>query len=132
MSRGDELGLRCVQPNCDSSELRQSLSTCDVLRRSPAVESDTFLKPGFCKFKRTNKMDFKARGCSYLSPARKHPSESKCVLVRTGKVIIARNVTWAHVPLARPPIVRSTPLVEGGSCDHGKNREASSFGGDTE
>ena len=26
----------------------------------------------------------------------------------------------------------STPLVEGEGCDHGKNRKASSFGGDTE
>ena len=47
-------------------------------------------------------------------------------------MIITRNVTWAHVPLSRPPTVRSTPLVEGEGCDHGKNREASSFGGETE
>ena len=91
-----------------------------------------FLKPGFCKFKLTNKMDPKARECFYLGPARNHPSESKRVLVRTGKVIITRNVIWAHVPLSRPPTVRSTPLVEGEGCDHGKNREASSFGGETE
>ena len=47
-------------------------------------------------------------------------------------MIITRNVTWAHVPLSRPPTVKSTPLVEGEGCDHGKKREASSFGGDTE
>ena len=91
-----------------------------------------FLKPGFCKFKRANKMDHKARECFYLGPARNHPSESKRVLVRTGKVIITRNVTWVHVPLSHPPTVRSTPLVEGEGYDHGKNREASSFGGETE
>ena len=44
-----------------------------------------------------------------LGPARNHPSESKCVLVQTGKVIITRNVTWAHVPLSRPPTARPTP-----------------------
>ncbi|CAN0178953.1 unnamed protein product, partial [Ascophyllum nodosum] len=53
-------------------------------------------------------------------------------MVRTGKVIITRKVTWAHVPLSRPPTVRSTPLVEGEDCDHGRDREASSFGGKTE
>ena len=47
-------------------------------------------------------------------------------------MIITRNVTWAHVPLSSPPTVRSTPVVEGEGCDHGKNREPSSFGGDTE
>ena len=90
----------------------------------------SFLKPGFCKFKRTNKRDPKARKCFYLGPARNHSSESKRVLVRTGKVIITRNVTWAHVPLSRSPTVRSTPLVGGEGCDHGKNREGSSFGGE--
>ena len=68
----------------------------------------------------------------YLGPARNHPSESKRVSVRRGKVIIARNVTWAHVPHSRPPTVRPTPLVEGEGSDLGKNREASSFGGETE
>ena len=45
--------------------------------------------------------------------------------------MITRNVTWAYVPLFRPPTVTSTPLVEGGGFDHGKNREGSSFSGDT-
>ena len=58
-----------------------------------------FLKPGFCKYKRMmDKIDPKARGCFYLSPARNHPSESKRVLVHSRKVIVTRNVTWAHVP----------------------------------
>ena len=47
-------------------------------------------------------------------------------------MIITRNVTWAHVPLSRPLTIRSTPLVEGKGFDHGNNREASSFGGETE
>ena len=99
---------------------------------TPQSSPIPFLKTRFCKFKRSNKMDPKARECFYLGPARDHPSESKRVLVRTGKVIIIRNVTWAHVLLSRPPTVRSTPLVQGEGCDHGKNREASSFSGETE
>ena len=77
-------------------------------------------------------MNPKARKGFYLGPARNHPSENKRVLVRTGKVIITINVTWARVPLSRPPTVRSTPLVEGEGCDHGKNRETSSYDGETE
>ena len=52
-----------------------------------------FLKPGYCKYKRMNKMDPKPRECFYLGPARNHPRESKRVFVLTGKVIITRNVT---------------------------------------
>ena len=99
---------------------------------TPQSSPTPFLKPGFCKFKRKNKMGPKARERFYLGPARNHPSEKERVLVRTGKVVITRNVTWAYVPFSRPPIVRSTPLVEAEGCDHGKKREASSFGGETE
>ena len=90
---------------------------------TPQSSSIPFLKPGFCKFKRINKMDPKARECFFLGPARNHSSESKRVLVRTGKVIITINVTWAHVPLSRSPTVRPTPFVEGEGCDHGRDRE---------
>ena len=99
---------------------------------TPQSSPIPFLKPGFYKFKRTNKMDPKVTECFYLGPARNHPSESKRMLVRTGKVIIARNVTWAHVPLSRPPTTRFTSSVEGEGYDHEMNREASSFGSDTE
>ena len=85
---------------------------------TPQSSPIPLLKPGFCKFERTNKMD--------------RSSESKRVLVQTENVIITRSVTWAHAPLSRSPTASSTPLVEGEGCDHGKNRKASSFGGDTE
>ena len=66
---------------------------------TPQSSPIPFLKPGFCKFKRANKMDPKARECFYLGSTRDHPSESKRVLVRTGKkVIITRNVTWPTYP----------------------------------
>ncbi|CAM9569949.1 unnamed protein product [Ascophyllum nodosum] len=99
---------------------------------TPRSSPIPFLKPGFCKFKRTNKIDPKARECFYLGPARNHLNESKRVLVRTEKVIITINITWAHAPLSRPPTARSTPSVEGEGCDRGMNREVSSFDGHTE
>ena len=60
-----------------------------------------FLKPGYCKYKRMNKMDPKARERFYLGLARNHPRESKRVFVHTGKVIITKNVTWVHVRSGR-------------------------------
>ena len=40
---------------------------------TPQSSSIRFLKPGFCKFRRTKKMDPKARECFYLGPARNSP-----------------------------------------------------------
>ena len=84
-----------------------------------------FLKPGYCKYKRMNKMDPKARECFYLVPARNHPRESKRVLVHTGKVIITRNVTWAHVRSGRILITRSKTPVVGEGDESGQDRGAS-------
>ena len=88
-----------------------------------------FLKPGYYKSKRMNKMEPKARECFYLGPARNHPQESKRVLVDTGKVVITRNVTWAHAPPGRFLTAQSKPSEEGegDESDH-ENREASSEG----
>ena len=46
-------------------------------------------------------------------------------------MIITKNVTWARVPLSCPPTARSTPSVKVEGRDPGRNREISSFGGDT-
>ena len=71
------------------------------------------------------KMDPKARGCFYLGPAKNPPRESKRVFVHTGKVIITRNVTWAHVRYGRSLITRSKPSVVGEGNESGQGREAS-------
>ena len=76
-----------------------------------------------------NKMDPKARECFYLSPVRNHPSESKRVLVHSRKVIVTRNVTWAHVPSVRLASVQPKPSVEGEHYDWLRNREESSVDG---
>ena len=136
---GPSLWAEAMNSACDA--YNQTATVANSINRSPheMLYGETpqsspipFLKPGYCKFKRTNKMDPKARESFYLSPARKYPREGKRVLVRTGKLIMTRNVTRAHLPLSRPPTARSTPLVEGEGCDRRRNREASSFGGVTE
>ena len=72
-----------------------------------------------------NKMDPKAREHLYLGPARNHPRESKRVLVPSGKVILTRNVTWAHVRSGRSLITRSKPSLVGDGDESGQDREAS-------
>ena len=95
----------------------------------PHTSPIPFLKPGFCNYQRMNKTGLKARECFHLSPTRNHSSESKRVLVHIEKCIVARHVTWAHVPLARPVIIQSKPPVEGDRNDWLKDREASSVDG---
>ena len=84
-----------------------------------------FLKPGYCKYKHTNKMDPKARESFYLAPPINHPHESKRVFVPTGKGMITTNVTWVHVRSGRSLITRSKPSVVGESDESGQDREAS-------
>ena len=47
----------------------------------PEMSPIPFLKPGYYKSKRMNKMEPKARECFYLGNARNHPRKSKRVLV---------------------------------------------------
>ena len=75
----------------------------------PQTSPIPFLKPGFCKHKRINKMDPKARACFYLGPARNNPTESKRVLVDSGKVVVTRNVTGANSPSSYPINTQSKP-----------------------
>ena len=76
-----------------------------------------------------NKMGPQTRRCFNLSPARNHPSESKRVLVQSRNVIATKNITWAHVSLARRVTVQSKLSVEGERNDWLQDREASSVDG---
>ena len=106
MGRGDELGMRC--------------STEIPLRQ---------VKPSFCKHKRTNKMDPKARAYVYLDPAMNNPTESKRILVDSGNVIVTRNITRSHLPCACPMTTQSKPSEEGEVDVGTEDREASSVEG---
>ena len=108
-------------------------SPYEIFYREPSQTSPIpFLKPGFCNYKRMNKMDPKARECLYLSPARNHPSESKRVLVHSRKkVIVTRNVTWAHVPSVRPVSVQPKPSVDGRAMEDEIESVASSISRDS-
>ena len=65
----------------------------------------------------------------YLSSARNHLSERKRVLVQSRNAIATKNITWAHVSLARRVTVQSKLSVEGERNDWLQDQEASSVDG---
>ena len=63
----------------------------------PSSRLIPFLKPGFRKKKRGNKLHPKAEKCWYIGHAPNFPSDAMRVNTETGKIIVTRHVTWAHV-----------------------------------
>ena len=57
-----------------------------------------FLKPGFLKRKRGNKLEPKAVPCFYIGPPPNRPRDSMRVMLRSGAMIGCRHATWACVP----------------------------------
>ena len=91
----------------------------------PQTSPIHFLKPGYCKYKCTSRMNPKARECYYLGPTRNPPRESKHVFVHTEKVIITRNVTWARVRSRRSSTAQSKPSMKGGYNESRQDQKAS-------
>ena len=67
-----------------------------------------------------NTLDPKARECFCLGSLPEIVHESKRVFIHTGKVIITRNVTWAHVRSGRS----SKPSMIGEGNESEQDREA--------
>ena len=61
-----------------------------------------FLKPGFVKRKRGNKLEPKAVPCSYIGRSPNRPRDSMRVMLRSGAMIDSRRVTWACIPSLTP------------------------------
>ena len=57
-----------------------------------------FLKPGFVKRKRGNKLEPKAVSCFYIGPFPNRPRDCMRVMLRSGAMIDSRHVTWACIP----------------------------------
>ena len=57
-----------------------------------------FLKPGFVKRKRGNKLQPKAVPCCYIGPSPNHPRNSMRVMLRSGAMIDSRHVICACIP----------------------------------
>ena len=61
-----------------------------------------FLKPGFVKRKRGNKLEPKAVPCFYIGPSPNRPRDSMRVMLRSGAMIDSRHVTWACISSLTP------------------------------
>ena len=61
-----------------------------------------FLKPGFVKCKRGNKLEPKAVPCFYIGPSPNRPRDSMRVMLRSGAMTDSRHVTWACIPPLTP------------------------------
>ena len=61
-----------------------------------------FLKPGFVKRKRRNKLEHKAVPCFCIRPSPNRPCDSMRVMLRSGAMIDSRHVTWACIPSLTP------------------------------
>ena len=57
-----------------------------------------FLKPGFVKRKRTNKLEPQAVPCFYVGPSPNRPHSSMRVIFSSGTMIDSRDVTWVSIP----------------------------------
>ena len=61
-----------------------------------------FLKPGFVKRKRGNKLEPKAVPCFYIGPSPNRPRDSMRVMLRSGAMIDSRHINWACIPSLTP------------------------------
>ena len=57
-----------------------------------------FMKPGFVKRKRTNKLEPQAVSCFYVGPSPNRPRDSMRVIFSSGTMVDSRDVTWASIP----------------------------------
>ena len=61
-----------------------------------------FLKPGYVKTKRQDKLRPKALSCFFIGPSANRPHDTYEVLLNSGSVVNSRNVTWARLPPSIP------------------------------
>ena len=72
-----------------------------------------FLKPGYVKTKRQDKLRPKALPCFFIGPSANCPRDTYEVLLNSGSVVNFRNVTWARLPpsvLVSAEDVHSVPV----------------------
>ena len=61
-----------------------------------------FLKPGYAKTKRQDKLRPKAFPCFFIGPSANSPHDTYEVLLNSGSSVHSRNVTWARLPPSVP------------------------------
>ena len=61
-----------------------------------------FLKSGYVKTKRQDKLRPKALPCFFIGPSANRPRDTYEMLFNSGSVVNSRNVTWARLPPSIP------------------------------
>lgn len=64
----------------------------------PIGATQPFLRPAICRLKRENNSEPETQVCFYLGPEIKHPRGGMRILTESGSTLIARNLSWRHVP----------------------------------
>ena len=86
-----------------------------------------FLKPGYVKIKRQDKLRPKALPCFFIGPSANRPSDTYEVLLNFGSVVHSRNVTWARLPPLVPVCAENVHSVsvsrKGGKLDPSRHGE---------
>ena len=57
-----------------------------------------FLKPGYVKTKRQDKLRPKALPCFFIGPSANRPRDTYEAFLNSGSAVYSRNVTWARLP----------------------------------
>ena len=96
-----------------------------------------FLKPGYVKTKRQDKLRRKAFPCFFIGSLANRPHDTYEVLLNSGSIVHSRNVTWARLPPSVPVSAENVHSVsvsrKGGKLDPSRHREVEfDEGGDCE
>ena len=93
-----------------------------------------FLKSGYVKTKRQDKLRSKALPCFFIGPSANCPRDTYEVLLNSGSFIHSRNVTWARlpplVPVSAENMHSASVSRKGGKLDprrHGAEVEADKY-----
>ena len=86
--------LNRTAPSANVEDKSPSEMRFGTVPRSPIP----FLKPGYVKTKRQDKLGLKVFPCFFLEPSANRPRNTYEVLLNSGNVVHSRNATWARLP----------------------------------
>ena len=88
-----------------------------------------FLKPGYVKTKRQDKLRPKSFPCFFIGPSANRRRDTREVLLNSGSVVHSRNVSWARLP---PLVLVSAEVVHSASVSRKEGKLDPSRHGEVE
>ena len=115
----EQANWACHALNCTATTANPGNKTPHKMWHGSPPENNLlpFLKPGFCRVRRTDKLQRKAQRCWYLGPAPGYPRDAVRVMTESGRTIATRHVTWAYVPPTPPPVTQQAIPAPNGARD---------------